>query len=150
VPYISAAMLDEKDKTYYDLSGGLLPLPAGTTVLILTLVLFEGALVYDAVIGQFLYTQEEVVAVAYVIANQNILNLNDTFLATLEGLDESCGYAALREKYLTFPPPGNHPSNYFNFTSEANCDVFDEIDSAALEVNLCFDIYEINQQCPLL
>ncbi len=116
----------------------------------LTLVLLEGALVYDPVIGQFLYTQEEVVAVPCVKANQNILNLNDTFLATLEGLDESCSFAALREEYLTFPPPGNQPSKYFNFTSEANCDVFDEIDGAALEVNLCFDIYEINQQCPLL
>ena len=101
-------------------------------------------------IGQFEYTQEEVVAVPYVQANQNILNINSTFMAHLEGLDQSCGYAALREKYLTFPPPGNQPSKYFNFTSEANCDVFDLLDNALLEVNPCFDIYEINQQCPLL
>ena len=111
---------------------------------------FAGALVYDPVIGDFEYTQEEVVAVPYVQANQNILNLNSSFLAELESLDESCGYATLREKYLTFPPPGNQPAKYFNFTSEANCDVFDMIDNAALEVNPCFDIYEINQQCPLL
>ena len=71
-------------------------------------------------------------------------------MAQLEKLDESCGYAALREKYLTFPPPGNQPSKYFNFTSEANCDVFDLLDNALLEINPCFDIYEINQQCPLL
>jgi len=107
-------------------------------------------LVYDPVIGDFTYTQEEVVAVPYVLANQNILNLNSTFLATLESLDQSCGYAALRDAYLTFPPPGNQPAKFFNFTSEANCDVFSMIDNAALTVNPCFDIYEINQQCPLL
>jgi carboxypeptidase D len=129
VPYISAAMLDQKDKEYYDLSG---------------------ALVYDPVIGQFIYTQEEAVVVPYVQEYNNILNLNASFLAQLESLDQSCGYAALREKYLTFPPPGNQPAVYFNYTSEANCDVFSMIDNAALEVNPCFDIYEINQQCPLL
>lgn len=105
---------------------------------------------YDPVIGQFLYTQEEVVAVPFVEANQNLLNMNDTFLAMLQGLDESCGYAAYREKYLTYPPPGIQPAVFFNFTSEANCDVFNMIDNAALKINPCFDIYEINQQCPLL
>lgn len=129
VPYISAAMLDEKDKEYYDLSG---------------------ALVYDPVIGQFDYTQEEVVAVPFVLENQALLQFNASFLAQLESLDQSCGYADLRSKYLTFPPPGNQPAVFFNYTSEANCDVFDQIDDAALTNNPCFDIYEVNQQCPLL
>ena len=110
----------------------------------------KGAIVYDPCIGQFDYTQEEVVAVPYVQENNNILNLNASFLAQLESLDQSCGYAAYREKYLTFPPPGNQPAVFFNYTSEANCDVFDMIDNAALEVNPCFDIYETVQQCPLL
>ena len=105
---------------------------------------------YDPVIGQFEYTQEEVVAVPFVQAHQDILNINSSFLAELEKLDQSCGYAALRDKYLTFPPPGNQPSKFFNFTSEANCDVFTMLDNALLEINPCFDIYEINQQCPLL
>ena len=39
---------------------------------------------------------------------------------------------------------------FFNYTSEADCDVFDMIDNAALTINPCFDIYEVNQQCPLL
>lgn len=129
VSYISAAMLDEEDKTYYDL---------------------KGALVYDPVIGDFTYTQEEVVAVPYVEANNNILNLDKSFVKELVGLDESCGYAAYREKYLQYPPPDIQPPAFFNFTSEANCDVFGLIDNAALQVNPCFNIYEINQQCPLL
>lgn len=129
VPYISAAMLDQKDKEYYDLSG---------------------ALVYDPCIGQFDYTQEEVAAVPFVMENQALFQFNASFLAQLESLDKSCGYADLREKYLTFPPPGNQPPVFFNYTSEANCDVFDMIDDAALTNNPCFDIYEVNQQCPLL
>ena len=86
----------------------------------------------------------------YVQAHNDILNLNDSFLAQMEKLDKSCGYAALRDKYLTFPPPGNQPQKYLNLTAEAKCDVFDLLDDALLEVNPCFDIYEINQQCPLL
>lgn len=109
-----------------------------------------GALVYDPVIGDFTYTQEEVVAYPYVKAYNNILGFNESFLQTLEDLDKSCGYADLRDKYYTFPPPGNQPPKYFNATAEANCDIFTMIDNAALAVNPCFNIYEINQQCPLL
>ena len=129
VPYISAAMLDQNDTTYYDL---------------------KGAIAYDPCIGDFDATQEEYVAVPYVQEYNNILNLNQSFVDDLVSLDQSCGYAAYREKYLQFPPPGIQPPIFFNFTSEANCDVFDLIDNAALEVNPCFDIYEIVQQCPLL
>ena len=101
-------------------------------------------------IGDFTYTQEEVVAVPFVQSHQNVLNVNASFLAQLESLDQSCGYAALRETYLTFPPPGNQPQKYLNLTSEASCDVFNMLDYALLEINPCFDIYEINQQCPFL
>jgi len=117
---------------------------------LLMLHVLQGALMYDPVIGDFTYTQEEVVAVPFVQAHQDILNLNDTFLAQMEKLDQSCGYAALREKYLTFPASGYQPSKYLNLTSEASCDVFSLLDNALLEINPCFDIYEINQQCPLL
>jgi carboxypeptidase D len=72
----------------------------------LTFCLLQGALMYDSVIGDFTYTQEEVVAVPYVQAHQDILNLNDTFLAQMAKLDQSCEYAALREKYLTFSASG--------------------------------------------
>ncbi len=114
------------------------------------LTLNVGALVYDPVIGQYDYTQEEAVAVPYALANQNILNLNETFVTMLEGLDTSCGFADYRNKYYTFPASGVQPPVFFNYTSQANCDVFGMIDNAALTLNPCFDIYEINQQCPLL
>ncbi|TAQ90069.1 hypothetical protein B7494_g1616 [Chlorociboria aeruginascens] len=129
VPYISGAMLDQNDKEYFDLSG---------------------ALVFDPCIGEFLTTQEEIPAVPYVLANANLFNLNETFTAEIAELHESCGYKNYTDTYLQFPPPGNQPETYFNFTSQASCDVFDLINDAVLEVNPCFDIYETVLQCPIL
>ena len=128
VPYISSAMLDQNDTTYYDV---------------------QGALVYDPCIGQFDYVQEEVPAVPFVQANANLFNFNDTFMAELESLYQSCGYANYTETYLKFPPPGNQPIVPADQPSES-CDVFDLIFSEALNNNPCFNIYSINEQCPLL
>lgn len=65
-------------------------------------------------------------------------------------MHESCGYADYIDRYLQFPPSGLQPPVYFNFSSDASCDVFDLIDSAAFDPNPCFDIYEIPAMCPLL
>lgn len=129
VPYISAQILDQNDKEYYNL---------------------QGALAYDPCIGSFVYTAEEAVAYPFVEANNNVMNLNQTYLNHLEKLHHSCGYAEYVEKYLTFPPPGVQPPKLFNYSSDAACDIFDMIDNAALEMNPCFDIYDVNAQCPLL
>ncbi|KAJ4389634.1 hypothetical protein N0V93_007106 [Gnomoniopsis smithogilvyi] len=131
VPYISAAMLDQNDTTYYDLSG---------------------ALVYDPCIGSFVYTQQEAVAVPFVLENNNMLNLNDSLVQELQSLHESCGYQEYVDTYFTFPPAGQQPPKYFNYSDpdDLSCDVFDIIDTAALVVNNCFDVYEVTSQCPLL
>ena len=143
VPYISAAMLDAKDKNYYDVQGK----PYCRSVnLGRANYCNEGALVYDPVIGQFVYAQEEVPIVPFVQANNNMFGFNQSFLAELESLDKSCGYAAYREKYFTFPASGVQPPVYFNYTSQAACDVFSMVDQFAFETNPCFDVYEINQQ----
>lgn len=117
-------MLDQKDKEYYDLSG---------------------AMVYDPCIGQFIFTQEEVVAVPFTVANNNLFNFNESFLAELQGLHESCGYASYIDQYLTFPASGVQPPEFFNFSSEADlaCDVFDIINYAVFDPNPCFDVYDI-------
>jgi carboxypeptidase D len=122
-------MLDQNDTCYYDLSG---------------------ALVYDPCIGQYDYTQEEVPAVPYVLENANLFNFNQSFLDQLQSLHEYCGYADYIDRYLRFPATGPQPPVYFNYTSEAGCDVFDMIDNAAFDPNPCFDIYEITSMCPLL
>jgi len=129
VPYISAAMLDQKDKEYYDLSG---------------------ALAYDPCIGSFVYTAEEAVTAPFVNEYNNVLGLNESFVAELNKLHETCGYKEYVDKYLTFPPPSVQPPKFFNYSADASCDVFDMMDNAVLDVNPCFDIYEIVEQCPLL
>lgn len=117
-------MLDENDKEYFDLSG---------------------ALVYDPCIGQFDYVQEEVPAVPFVVENNNLFNFNESFIAQLESLHKSCGYADYIEKYLTFPASGVQPPVFFNYSdpTDQNCDVFNLINFAAFDPNPCFDIYEI-------
>ena len=150
VPYISAAMLNQKDPEYFDLNG--IHNATNSKDLYNANAQHPGALVYDPCIGDFNFVQEEIPVVPFVKANNNLFGFNATFLAQLEALDESCGYAAYREKYLTFPPPGNQPAEYFNYSNPADdkCDVFDIIDNEAFENNPCFNIYEVNQQCPLL
>ena len=128
VPYISAAMLDEKDTAYYNLSG---------------------ALVYDPSIGSD-YAQEEATVVPFVNENANLFKFNDTFMKTINDLHQSCGYADYIDKYLVFPPAGVQPVEHINYSTIGECDVFDTINTAALTNNPCFDIYEVNQQCPLL
>ena len=79
-----------------------------------------------------------------------MFNFNDSFIQELTELDGSCGYSAYRDQYLTFPPSGVQPPLFFNYSANASCDIFNLADNAALDVNPCFDIYEINTQCPLL
>ena len=82
-----------------------------------------------------------------------MLNMNQSFIDDIQALHESCGFADTLDTYLTFPPPGNQPARYFNSSSggpDADCDVFDMINNAVSQTNPCFDIYEINQACPIL
>ncbi|KAJ5773493.1 hypothetical protein N7457_008389 [Penicillium paradoxum] len=112
VPYISAAMLDEDDKEYFDL---------------------DGALAYDPCIGQFDYVQEQVPVVPFVQENANLFNFNKSLMAELEA------------KHKSFQPP-----KMFNYTSDADCDLFDLVYNEIFHINPCFDLYEINLMCPLL
>jgi carboxypeptidase D len=103
-------------------------------------------------IGNWDFIQQEVPVVPFVQANQNILNFNTTFLAKVSALHESCGYADWIDQYLVFPASGVQPAVFFNDSSprNASCDVFDMLDHAAFAINPCFDVYSINEQCPLL
>ncbi|KAJ5430119.1 Peptidase S10 serine carboxypeptidase [Penicillium cf. griseofulvum] len=129
VPYISAAMLDEKDKEYFDL---------------------DGALAYDPCIGQFDYVQEEIPVVPFVQQNANLFNFNESFMAELDRKHKTCGYEEFIDKYLTFPPPEAQPPMLFNDTSNADCALFDLVYNEVFHINPCFDLYEINLMCPLL
>ena len=81
----------------------------------------------------------------FVQQNNNVFNLNATFMAQLEELDKSCGYAEYRDKYMTFPPSGLQPPTFFNYSSETDlaCDVFDMVITASYATNPCANVYEI-------
>ncbi|KAH8814810.1 putative pheromone processing carboxypeptidase [Xylogone sp. PMI_703] len=126
VPYISAAFLDQNDTTYYDLGG---------------------ALVYDPCIGQYDYIQEQVPIVPFVLQNKNLFGFNETLLAELESLHESCGYKAYIDEYLVFPAKKVQPPK-FHDSSDGACDLWDLAWGEAFNLNPCFNDDEVNMMCP--
>jgi carboxypeptidase D len=73
-------------------------------------------------------------------------------MAQMSALHKTCGYAAYLDEYLVYPASGIQPPLYFNSSVPSNvtCDLFDLFDHAAFAINPCFDVYAINEQCPLL
>jgi carboxypeptidase D len=106
-------------------------------------------MVYDPCIGQFDYVQEEVPIVPFVQQNANLFNFNQSFMAELESLHQSCGYQDYIDKYLTFPASEVQPPVQFDYNTEASCDVFDLVFNTVLDPNPCFNLYEINANCPI-
>ena len=86
-------------------------------------------------------------AIAAVNKYNNILNLNETYLAFLNEKADSCGYTSFMEDNLVFPPNGPIPPapSYDN-----GCDVFDDFTVAAAYVNPCYNVYHITDFCPFL
>lgn len=146
VPYISAAMLDEKDKEYFDLDGELSWI---FKRLGCKLTIYQGALAYDPCIGQFDTVQEEVPVVPFVQQNLNLFNFNESFMAELDKKHKSCGYEKFIDKYLTFPPPEVQPP-LLSSSLDDDCDLFSLVNNEIFHINPCFNVYEINQMCPLL
>lgn len=124
-PYIASAMLDAKDETYYNVSG---------------------MLIYDPSIGDYL-VQTSTVAVPFADYFINLMPFNNSFSASIHERHQSCGFADYNAKYLQYPPPGPQPPN--NFSDECN-GLFNDVFSAVMSVNPCFDIYQVATTCPLL
>lgn len=123
-------MLDEADEDYYDV---------------------RGALMYDPCIGDYDFTQQEVVVAPFAKRNNNVLGFNSTFLSEIESRYNSCGYEDIIDKYLTFPPPGNQPAVFFNSSSPENstCALWEMLFDAAYAINPCYSVYAVNDACPL-
>nr|POE65967.1 carboxypeptidase cpds [Quercus suber] len=78
----------------------------------------------------------------------NVFGLNETFMTDINARAERCGYFEFMEKALTFPPQGKLPTA--PNSSEPGCDVWDDIITAAVYVNPCFNIYHLTDFCPFL
>ena len=111
--------------------------------------LYLGALVYDPCVGQFDYVQQETPTVPFIKQNANMFNFNQSFMAQLEGLHKSCGYEDFVDEYLVFPAAGIQPPKSFNYTTQSSCDVLDLAVTAVFDINPCFNIYEVNNMCPI-
>lgn len=124
-------MLDEDDKEHFDVGG---------------------ALMYDPCIGDWDFTQQEVPVAPFVRSNNNVMGYNATFLSHIEEMHQTCGYADYIDTYLTYPPPGHQPAVFFNSSSPENstCGLWEMLDAAAFAINPCFNVYAVNDACPLL
>src|ERR1700712_1156854 len=87
VPYISAALLDEKNEEYFNLKGNFGRLKATFDFLLLTFEL--GAMVYDPTIGGY---QQQIPVLSFIQNNNDVFKFNKTFIASIEALHTSCGY----------------------------------------------------------
>ncbi|TAQ91157.1 hypothetical protein B7494_g509 [Chlorociboria aeruginascens] len=127
IPYIAGAMLDKEDTTYYNVAGVQINDPSMN---------YDDVMIYSAVTPALLYYQ-------------NVIRLNETYLADIVARTDSCGFTAFHDTYTTaFPPPGPIPTAP---DSEApGCDLYDDIYNAIYLVNPCFNIYHLTDFCPYL
>ncbi len=128
VPYIADAMLNKKDKEYYNLS---------------SIQINDPSLSYDAI-------QEQIPIVPFVEYWGPLLNLNQSFLASINKQAASCGYSSYLNEHLVFPPKGKLPTPPNADGTVKGCDIWDEVLEAATWQNPCFDIYQVATTCPLL
>lgn len=126
VPYIADAMFNAKNKKYYDIQ---------------SIMIYDPSTSYPEV-------QEQIPAVPYVDYWHSLFNFNSTFTADIHARAKKCGYTDFMNKYLTFPPPGPLPLPPSALAT--GCDLWDDIYSAVLLTNPCFDMYQIATTCPLL
>ncbi|KAI9059042.1 alpha/beta-hydrolase [Trametes sanguinea] len=108
-----------------------------------------GFWVSDPVLGWDV-VQTQIPAVDFVHKYEGVFSFNQTFMAHLDSMAESCGYAGYFEKHVTYPPKGLLPLPGKSTEAEPGCDLWDEIFDAALVVNPAFDVYRIFDTWPIL
>ncbi|OAL73757.1 serine carboxypeptidase [Trichophyton violaceum] len=122
IPYIASGMLDRKDSEYFNVQGITIIDPSiGATEVII-----------------------DAPSVPALHRFNNIIDLNETFVNDITKKWESCGYKKFMDDVLRFPPAG--PMTVPG--KSAGCDVWDEIITAVKEVNPCFNIYHLRDNCP--
>ena len=143
VPYVADAFINADDTTYYNLGGVAINDP----------IIGSGDVQQEGELTNFFLHQTLLIVrlvpvVPYIDYWADVMNLNESFLTAIHAKADSCGYTDYYNKYLTFPPP---PGPFPAPTNSSNdCDIFDDVFAAVLEVNPCFNIYHILDTCPHL
>ncbi|TPX18228.1 uncharacterized protein E0L32_002737 [Thyridium curvatum] len=130
-PFIASAMLDARDKNYFDLTG---------------LQIFDGLfstpqLASNIPIADFTETWS------------SLLALNDSVEHFVRSQAENCGYSEYLRRYLVFPPTEHQPATLPGIQPDGalapGCDIGHPVVAAAQASNPCFSIYDITKHCPL-
>ncbi len=132
-PFISSAMLDQDDTTYFNVSG---------------------MAVWDGLYSKIPLTEDIPVA-AFVDKWKTALPFNDTFMADIEAIDEQCGYTAYLDEFLVFPPAGPQPAilpgeDPFTGLAKPECVLYIAVFLAAKELNPCLNLFDVTSHCPVL
>ena len=73
------------------------------------------------------------------------------FLANIQGLHQSCGYADFIDKYLQIPAYGIQPPAISNSSADENCStIATMVTHAEIKISPFFDQLQICSMCPLL
>jgi len=125
IPYIAQYMLQQNNTDYYNVNGIQIIDPS---------IGDDNVLTYAP-------------AVAQLNSQNNIFNLNSSFVESVNKRADDCGFTAFMEEALTFPPQGKFTAP--NASAEG-CAVWDDIATAAVYMNPCFNLYHVTDYCPFL
>ena len=128
VSYIANAMFNANDKEYYNIS---------------SIMIYNPSLSTDA-------AQEQIPAVPFVDYWGPILGLDESFNIDIHERADACNYTSFLKDYLVFPPSGPQPPPPNVDKDIERCDLWTDIYYAAMEINPCFNVYQIATTCPLL
>ena len=132
-PFISSAMLDRNDASYFNVSG---------------------MAVWDGLYSKFPLVEDIPVA-RYVDKWKEELPFNDTFKASIKAIDEQCGYTAYLDEFLVFPPKGPQPAimpgeDPATGMARPECSLYLATFLAAKELNPCLNPFDVTSKCPVL
>ncbi|KPM41477.1 Serine-type carboxypeptidase F [Neonectria ditissima] len=126
VPYIGAAMIDEKDKTYFDV---------------------QGALYYDPVMP---YSDDlgfdHATFPAYFRYWESVFAIPEANKKILEQDNKKCKLDEYLNQYLAYPPP----KRPWKSVQIEGCDIIAHFDAISTVINPCFNPYHIFDTCPVL
>lgn len=131
-PYLASEMLDAEDTDYFDVAG---------------------MMVYDGLYGQ-VSLHADIPQYRAGEKWKEVLSLNVTTRNQLRTIADECGLDSYVEKYLTFPPVGEQPSDLprayqSNGTYIEECDIALALVLALDEVNPCYSLYNVKATCPI-
>ncbi|KAF7548895.1 hypothetical protein G7Z17_g6766 [Cylindrodendrum hubeiense] len=126
VPYIGAAMLDQKDKTYFDV---------------------QGALAYDPVMP---YSDDlgfdHATFPAFFRHWENVFSIPEANKKILENDNKKCKLDKYMDTHLTYPPP----KRPWKSVQIEGCDIIAHFNEIVTAINPCFNSYHIFDTCPVL